>query len=214
VTADAEDRGTAQQRTHVAELPKTWLQANRRLVSSVRRLMHAVGSTAASVQDQQRSEGLIIDASVILESRLRSGVLLGDFEMAEKSVASATRRIGDHNPSRLPLTITADGHTASATLTADALCEGPQGHLHGGLSAWLMDCMLGLLMESTGRQCVTANLDVNYRALTPLHRPLHLYAEIESISGRKVWANAWIDSAGTRTVQARGLFIEPVLSAR
>ena len=72
-----------------------------------------------------------------------------------------------------------------------------------------MDCMLGLLIESTGRTCVTAQLELKYLAPTPLKRPLNLYAAADSTSGRKVWVNSWIECEGIRTVEARGLFIEP-----
>ncbi|MFE7422023.1 PaaI family thioesterase [Rhodococcus sp. NPDC057529] len=203
------DEDLTQERTHLSDLPEQWLQTHRDLVTAVRRLMHAAATTGADIEDLRRSADLVAQASELVEKELRPGVLLGEFASPATTATAHTRRIGVHNPSWIPLEISSDGTTASATVTADALAEGPRDCLHGGLGAWLMDCMLGLLIESTGRTCVTAQLDLTYLAPTPLHRPLNLYATADSASGRKVWVNSWIECDGTRTVEAKGLFIEP-----
>lgn len=203
------DEDLTRERTHISDLPEPWLQTHRDLVTSVRRLMHSTATTSADIEDLRRSADLIAQASELVEEELRPGVLLGEFDSPERTASAHTRRIGAHNPSCIPLEISVDGATASATVTADALAEGPQDCLHGGLGAWLMDCMLGLLIESTGRTCVTAQLELKYLAPTPLYRPLNLHATTESTHGRKVWVNGWIECEGTRTVEARGLFIEP-----
>ncbi|TCN53422.1 thioesterase superfamily protein [Rhodococcus sp. SMB37] len=203
------DENVTQERSHIADLPEEWLQTHRDLVASVRRLMHAAATTATSIEDLREAMDLVDGASDLAQTELRAGVLLGEFGNPEKVTATRIRQIGAHNPLCLPLEISVDGARASATLAVDALAEGPQGCLHGGLSAWLMDCMLGLMVESTGRVCVTAQLELRYLAPTPLHRPLDLHATVDSTEGRKVWVNSWIECDGTRTVEARGLFIEP-----
>lgn len=203
------DEDLTRERTHISDLPEPWLQTHRDLVTSVRRLMHAAATTGADIEDLRRSADLVAQASEHVEKERRPGVLLGEFDNPDKTVSARIRRIGAHNPSCIPLEISADGTTAAATVTADALAEGPQDCLHGGLGAWLMDCMLGLLIESSGRTCVTAQLELKYLAPTPLNRPLNLYATADSALGRKVWVNSWIECEGIRTVEARGLFIEP-----
>ncbi|WP_160099182.1 PaaI family thioesterase [Rhodococcus sp. T7] len=203
------DEDLTRDRAHISDLPAQWLQKHRDLVASVRRLMYAAATTGVGNEDLRRSADLVAQASELVEQELRPGVLLGEFASPETTAATRTRWIGRHNPSCIPLEISSDGTTASATVTADALAEGPRDCLHGGLGAWLMDCMLGLLIESAGRTCVTAQLELKYLAPTPLNRPLNLYATADSASGRKVWVNSWIECEGTRTVEARGLFIEP-----
>jgi acyl-coenzyme A thioesterase PaaI-like protein len=80
--------------------------------------------------------------------------------------------------------------------------------VHGGYLAHLMDCMLGTLIQATGRRSVTGTLDLRYHARTPLDVPLELGARILATSGRKTTAEAWVEVDGARTVEARGLFIE------
>ena len=101
-----------------------------------------------------------------------------------------------------------DGDAASATTVPNALYEGPPESVHGGYLAHLMDCMLGTLVQATGRRSVTGTLDLRYLARTPLDVPLELGARILETTGRKTTAEAWVEVDGARTVEARGLFIE------
>jgi acyl-coenzyme A thioesterase PaaI-like protein len=112
------------------------------------------------------------------------------------------------NPQALPLAIRFDGDAAYATTVPNALYEGPPESVHGGYLAHLMDCMLGTLIQATGRRSVTGTLDLRYHARTPLDVPLELGARILATSGRKTTAEAWVEVDGARTVEARGLFIE------
>ncbi|MEO9220619.1 MAG: PaaI family thioesterase, partial [Mycobacteriaceae bacterium] len=112
------------------------------------------------------------------------------------------------NPQGIPLDVYFDGSTARATLRTDALMEGPPDHLHGGFSAHLMDCMLGVLLQALGKRVVTARLDVRYLQRTPLDATAALHARVVNVSGRKIVAAGWIEVEGQRTVEAKGLFIE------
>ncbi|WP_127782229.1 PaaI family thioesterase [Rhodococcus sp. X156] len=113
-----------------------------------------------------------------------------------------------YNPQGIPIDVFFDGTTARATLRTDALLEGPPDHLHGGFSAHLMDCMLGVLLQAQGKLVVTATLDLRYLHRTPLDASVELHARILDVSGRKTVAEGWIEVDGVRTVEARGLFIE------
>ncbi|GAB2856444.1 PaaI family thioesterase [Nocardioides pacificus] len=99
------------------------------------------------------------------------------------------------------------GMTARAELTVDALHEGPPDSVHGGVTAFLMDCLLGILVQATGIPSVTGTLDLRYLRRTPLEEPVVLVARLVRHEGRKLWAEGWIEHEGQRTVEAHGLFI-------
>ncbi|NLU84092.1 PaaI family thioesterase [Rhodococcus sp. HNM0569] len=112
------------------------------------------------------------------------------------------------NPTAPAFDVVFGEHDARARLVANALYEGPPDNVHGGVGAHLMDCMLGVLLQAQGRRSVTATLDLRYLRRTPLDEPLDLYSRIVETRGRKTVAEGWIEHAGTRTVEARGLFVE------
>jgi acyl-coenzyme A thioesterase PaaI-like protein len=117
-------------------------------------------------------------------------------------------RTGSYNPFGIPVEMRFTPDTASATLTANALHEGPREGVHGGVIGYLMDVILGVLVQSQGRPAVTATLDIRYLRLTPLDVPLELSSRIVRRDGRKTWVEGCIEHDGTRTAEAEGLFID------
>lgn len=89
-----------------------------------------------------------------------------------------------------------------------AAYEGPPSLVHGGVSALILDQMLGEAAGAGGRPGMTATLTLHYRRPTPLG---HLRAEawIERAEGVKTWAHGRIEDADGVTVEAEGLFILP-----
>lgn len=129
-------------------------------------------------------------------------------------------RINDLNPMHPGLDVRIDpthafaGRSAVAEVTLDALQEGPPDTAHGGTIAFLMDSMLGILVQSSGVPAVTGSLTTRYLARTPLERPLVLGSRILSQDGRKIATEAWVEVDGERTVEATALFIEVALTER
>jgi acyl-coenzyme A thioesterase PaaI-like protein len=99
------------------------------------------------------------------------------------------------------------GLAASARIDSNALHEGPTDGLHGGIGAFLMDCMLGFLVQASGVPAVTGNLSVRYTARTPLETEIDLRSWIVSRSGRKIRAEGVIEHDGQVCVEASGLFV-------
>lgn len=99
------------------------------------------------------------------------------------------------------------GLGASATLVANSLHEGPTDSLHGGVSALLMDCILGFLVQAWGEPAVTGNLTTRYLARTPLEEELRLSSRVSARSGRKITVTGTIEHAGGVCVEASGLFV-------
>lgn len=96
-----------------------------------------------------------------------------------------------------------------AELDLGALFEGPPGLVHGGVSALILDQMLGEAAAVGGAPGMTGRLTLHYRRPTPLG-PVTTEAWLDSTTGRKSIAKGQIrDAEGALTVEAEGLFVLP-----
>lgn len=98
------------------------------------------------------------------------------------------------------------GVRGSATL--GLVYQGPPGYVHGGVSALLMDHLLGVANHVAGSTGMTGTLSVRYRRPVPLFEPLTLTARQISVDGRKIRTVGAISAGGEECVQAEGLFID------
>lgn len=90
-----------------------------------------------------------------------------------------------------------------------ALHEGPPGLVHGGVSALVLDQVLGEAAAVGGGPGMTGRLTLRYRRPTPLG-PLSMEGWLVSTDGRKSEIRAQIrDPEGNVTVEADALFILP-----
>jgi acyl-coenzyme A thioesterase PaaI-like protein len=104
--------------------------------------------------------------------------------------------------------VDADRHV-HAELHLGGLYEGPPGLVHGGVSALILDQMLGEAAAVGGGPGMTGRLTLHYRRPTPLG-DLASEAWLESTTGRKTIAKGLVmDADGNITVEAEGLFILP-----
>jgi acyl-coenzyme A thioesterase PaaI-like protein len=88
--------------------------------------------------------------------------------------------------------------------------EGPPTYAHGGVSALLLDQLLGYASSASGHPGMTIQLDTSYRAPVPLKTPLRLTAEVTNVDGRKVTIKGTIATAaepGKALVEATGTFL-------
>ncbi|WP_162795359.1 PaaI family thioesterase [Nonomuraea lactucae] len=88
--------------------------------------------------------------------------------------------------------------------------EGPPGSVHGGITAMILDHLLGQAVAAAGLAGMTGTLSVRYRATVPYGRPLLATARHTRSEGRKTWAEGHIALPdGTVLAEATGLFITP-----
>jgi hypothetical protein len=88
--------------------------------------------------------------------------------------------------------------------------EGPPMYAHGGVSALLLDHMLGYATTASGHPGMTVALDTRYRAPVPLQTPLRLTGRVTEVNGRKVIAEGTIAAEAapdTLLVEATGTFV-------
>ncbi|GIH96684.1 PaaI family thioesterase [Planobispora siamensis] len=119
--------------------------------------------------------------------------------------------IGSANPLALPLAVeTTPERTARAELSFRPAHEGPPDSVHGGVSAMILDHLLGHAAAVAGFPGMTASLTVHYRRPVPYGEPLVATAEYTRSEGRKNWADGRIALPdGTPLVEATGLFVTP-----
>jgi uncharacterized protein (TIGR00369 family) len=117
---------------------------------------------------------------------------------------------GQANPSGLHLEflLAEDSSVVCLALVPDTF-EGPQGYLHGGIIATLLDETMSKSVRARGFTAMTRHMEVDYLRPVPSSTPIRLEGHVTRNEGRKHWTEARILDA-ERTVLAigKGLFIE------
>lgn len=102
-----------------------------------------------------------------------------------------------------------EDRTVTTRFHLGAVYEGPPTFVHGGVSALILDQVLGEAAAAAGRPGMTGTLTLRYRRPTPLGW-CSAEARLESSSGAKSIVEGVIrDAEGTVTVEAEGIFVLP-----
>lgn len=179
------------------------------LTQSVRELIDATVRTETGA-DTVASVRAEIDAAT---AQLRANQLEGSFGVRFAAHGSempwGNAVIGVRNPIAPPVDlIRAEDGSVSADFHLGAAYEGPPGHVHGGVSAMILDHVLGEGASLPGRPRLTGTLTTRYRRMTRLG-DLHTEARIVRTDGIKTYAVGHIADAEGITVEAEGVFITP-----
>ena len=87
--------------------------------------------------------------------------------------------------------------------------EGPQGYLHGGIIATLLDEAMSKAVRARGLVAMTRKLEVEYLRPVPSGSPIRMEGRILSSEGRKHWVQARIlNEVGSELALGKGLFVE------
>jgi acyl-coenzyme A thioesterase PaaI-like protein len=100
---------------------------------------------------------------------------------------------------------------AIGSCTLDWRYEGPFTYAHGGVSALLLDQIMGYAAAAAGHPGVTARLEVRYRSTVPLGQPLRLHARLIDVLGVRAAIQGSVSLAATPDdplVEAEGRFLE------
>ncbi|MCC7403661.1 MAG: PaaI family thioesterase [Bdellovibrionales bacterium] len=85
--------------------------------------------------------------------------------------------------------------------------EGPPGHVHGGVSTYVLDEAMGSVAWMNRYGCVAKSLAVEFLSMTPIGTDLEVEAWIERIEGKNCFIGAEIRSPeGAVLSRARGVF--------
>ena len=101
--------------------------------------------------------------------------------------------------------------TVRSEFTLNSVYEGPPGMVHGGVSAMILDQLLGMVAAHNGTPGLTASLELRYRRPTMLDEPLVAEARIDRVEGRRAHAAGGIlNTEGKPTIEATAMFIMPM----
>lgn len=196
----------------VPDLPPTDPELDR-TVAELRRLREAVGALAGSEVEL----GDIADRLAEVADTLEPRVPAAETRLENLWKGWGTRRSnpvgGPENPLAPPVQFSGcDDGSVLAEVTLGPVYQGPPGCVHGGVSALIIDHMMGFANHWGGRYGMTAHYEIDYRSPTPLLVPLTFRSWVDEVDGRKTWTNATIHAGERLCVEARGLFLEAGVS--
>lgn len=125
-------------------------------------------------------------------------------------VPLANAAIGLCNPIAPPMVVHhEDNGRCWSEFVLGSAYEGPPTLVHGGVSALVLDHILGeAASEGMTRPRFTGTITVKYLRGTPLG-PLRAEAFLDRTEGVKTYARGFISDAEGITVEAEGVFIQP-----
>lgn len=180
------------------------------LAAQVRELNYAVVHTDLPPSEVAEITDLLAELTARLGSAAREvppvvGLPDGTIRQPASPVS------GYLNPVAPPVKIHAQpGVVSRSEFTLNDIYEGPPGFVHGGVSALILDELLGNAAAANGTPGMTATLELRYRRPTPLNVPLVAEARTTRVEGRKTFVDATITNPqGQVTIEATAMFIMP-----
>lgn len=119
---------------------------------------------------------------------------------------------GAGSPLAPPLRVTRLDGGAAGTCVLGIAHEGPPGYGHGGISAMLLDELMGWACAAAGLPGMTVSLQMRYHRPVPLESPLRVLARVTGTERRKVYVAGSIateEDLATVLVSAEGVFVSP-----
>ena len=203
VTSDAHETPSAAEIERLADLYGPFTQAVRELVdATIRTLVD---------DDEVRRAQAEVEA---ITARLRAHQLDGSYGASLTGPGPqrtwGNTAVGLRNAAAPPLVVQRHPEgRATCDLHLGAAYEGPPTLVHGGVSALVLDQMLGEAVMASGTPAMTGRLTLSYRRGTPLG-DLRAEAWVERTEGHKAFARGHIlGPDGEPTVEAEGVFIVP-----
>jgi hypothetical protein len=166
------------------------------LGAEVRALVEAVVSTEADSAELRGCAERVRAVTEALRRRRRTRGTLASVDDLPAGIRMYNPVSGEGNPYAPPMHIELDGGVAEGACTLGLSYEGPPTYGHGGVSAMLLDQILGGAVVGSGRPGMTTMLALRYRRPVPLHTPLRVRGEVTEVNGRRTRARGEIVTAG------------------
>jgi acyl-coenzyme A thioesterase PaaI-like protein len=179
---------------------------------ALRELVQNAVATEVETAELRRVAALAREAAAALGRVSRSRHESSSVDDIMAGVRMYNPVIGRGSPFAPPLDITVIDGRAEAACALGLAYEGPPTYAHGGVSAMLLDQMLGHAVAFSGRPGMTRELVCRYHRPVPLQTPLVLVAQVLEADeeGRRVVGTATIataDDPSTVLVEATGTFV-------
>ena len=186
---------------------------HRPLADDIRRLVDVAIRTEVPAESIATARDLVRQAADLLGEQASPDSAGIHFNAEGRSWNWGNTVVGVRNALAPPVVLeTADDGTVRSEVHLGAAYEGPPGCVHGGVSALILDHLMGETASAAHtRLTVTGTLTLRYLRPLPLGK-VHMQAQIVEEDGRKVTVTAHIghDEHGTEpAIEARGLFIIP-----
>lgn len=153
--------------------------------------------------------GHIREATALLSRSLRPGPAGVNYNATGRAWNWGNAAVGVRNAVAPPMDVQhGDRGVTWAELTLGPAYEGPPGCVHGGVSALLLDHLMGVTASNMERVTLTGTLTMRYRAPLPLGL-VRLDGRISGEEGRKVFVEASIAGPDGVAIEADGIFIIP-----
>lgn len=179
------------------------------LAESVRELIDATIRTEGDAAAVAAVKAEIDAATARLRSKQSDGPFGVRFTTGGDRLAWGNPVIGIRNPIAPPLRIQRDTDGRVFTdFHLGAAYEGPPGHVHGGVSALVLDHVLGEVAAHEETPRFTGTITLRYLRPTRLGE-LHAEARITRTDGFKAFAAGHLADDEGITVEAEGVFIQP-----
>lgn len=114
---------------------------------------------------------------------------------------------GVANPLGVGAELWREDDLAIMRVTLGKAFEGAPGRAHGGVIAALIDETMGVVLGIASVLAFTAQLDITYRAPTPIDHPIEVTAWLSKHEGRKLSIEAKVQDGETLIASATALFI-------
>lgn len=179
------------------------------LTESVRALIDATVRTEVDADEVAAAKAEIDSATARLTAKRLEGSVGTRYVSQGDRMPWGNAVVGVRNPVAPPLVVR---HDDTGLVWSDfylgAAYEGPPGLVHGGVSAMVLDHMLGEAASSREHPRMTGTISIRYHRGTPLG-PLRAEAHLQRVDGVKAYAVGQIADADGITVTAEGVFIVP-----
>lgn len=87
--------------------------------------------------------------------------------------------------------------------------QGPDGYIHGGASAAILDEIIGVAVWRAGYNVAIVNLNVDYKQAIPVDTTITVEARMTEKNGRKIFGTGEIYLPNdTIAVSGRGIYVE------
>jgi acyl-coenzyme A thioesterase PaaI-like protein len=179
------------------------------LADSVRDLIDATIRTEVAADEVAAIKAVVDAATARLRAKQIDGAFGVRYTTDGDQMAWGNPVVGIRNPIAPPLVIERDDAGGAFTdFVVGAAYEGPPGHVHGGISALVLDHLLGEAASDGRVPRFTGTITMRYLRTTRLGR-LHAHAHIDRIEGVKTYVVGHLADEEGVTVEAEGVFITP-----
>lgn len=179
------------------------------LADSVRDLVDATIRTEVDADEVAAIKAEIDAATARLRAKQIDGAFGVRYTTGGEQLIWGNPVVGIRNPIAPPLVIEHDESGGAFTdFVVGAAYEGPPGHVHGGISALVLDHVLGEAARNGITPLLTGTITMRYLRTTRLGR-LHAQARIDRTEGVKTHVVGHLADEEGVTVEAEGVFITP-----